>query len=63
MKTLAHDHPSHRAHGAYPHQYHGVRIPQCRRRFLRGAIKMVVPEQRSQVQHYHPNVEVQQWHV
>ena len=51
------------AHGAYQHQYHGVWIPKYRRRILRGAIKRFVQEQLPQIQHYHPDVEVQQWSV
>ena len=51
------------AHGAYQHQYHVVWIPQYRRRILRGAIKMFVQEHIPQIQHYHPDVEVQQWSV
>jgi len=51
------------AHGAYQHQYHVVWIPKYRRRILRGAIKSFVPEQLSEIQHYHPDIEVQQWSV
>ncbi len=51
------------AHGAYQHQYHVVWIPKYRRRILRGAIKCFVQEQLSEIQHYHPDIEVQQWSV
>ena len=51
------------AHGAYQHQYHVVWIPKYRRRILRGAIKIFVQEQLPEIQHYHPDVEVQQWSV
>ena len=49
------------AHGAYQHQYHVVWIPKYRRRILRGPIKIFVHEHIPQIQHYHPDVEVQQW--
>ncbi|MEO6201877.1 MAG: IS200/IS605 family transposase [Nitrospirales bacterium] len=52
-----------RAHEAYQHQYHVVWIPKYRRRILRGPIKIFVQEHISQIQHYHPDVEVQQWRV
>ncbi len=51
------------AHGAYQHQYHVVWIPKYRRRILRGAIKIFVQEQLPEIQHDHPDVEVQQWSV
>ena len=51
------------AHGAYQHQYHVVWIPKYRRRILRGAIKLFVQEHLPQIQHYHPDVTVQQWSV
>ncbi len=51
------------AHGAYQHQYHVVWIPKYRRRILRGAIKVFVQEHIPQIQHYHPDVIVQQWSV
>ena len=51
------------AHGAYQHQYHVVWIPKYRRRILRGAIKIFVPEHLPQIQHYHPDVIVQPWSV
>jgi len=51
------------AHGAYQHQYHVVWIPKYRRRILRGAIKGFVQEHLPQIQHYHPDVTVQQWSV
>ncbi len=51
------------AHGAYQHQYHVVWIPKYRRRILRGAIKLFVEEHLPQIQHYHPDVLVQQWSV
>jgi putative transposase len=51
------------AHGAYQHHYHVVWIPQYRRRILRGAIKIFVQEHVPQIQHYHPDVLVQQWSV
>ena len=50
-------------HGAYQHQYHVVWIPKYRRRILRGAIKHFGQEQLPQIQHYHPDVELQQWSV
>lgn len=31
--------------------------------YLRGAIKLFVQEHLPQIQHYHPDVEVQQWSV
>ena len=51
------------AHGAYQHQYHVVWIPKHRRRILRGVIKNFVQEHLPQIQHYHPDVDVQQWSV
>jgi putative transposase len=51
------------AHGAYQHQYHVVWIPKYRRRILRGVIKIFVQEPIPQIQHDHPDVEVQQWSV
>ena len=51
------------AHGAYQHQYPVVWIPKYRRRILRGAIKLFVEEHLPQIQHYHPDVTVQQWSV
>ncbi len=48
---------------AYQHQYHVVWIPKYRRRILRGAIKIFVQEHLPQIQHYHPDVIVQQWSV
>ena len=51
------------AHGAYQHQYHVVWIPKYRRRILRGAIKNFVQEHLPRIQHYHPDVTVQQWSV
>ncbi len=51
------------AHGAYQHQYHVGWIPKYRRRILREAIKFFVQEQLPQIQHYHPDVDVQQWSV
>jgi putative transposase len=51
------------APGAYQHQYHVVWIPKYRRRILRGAIKIFVQEHVPQIQHYHPDVLVQQWSV
>jgi len=51
------------AHGAYQHQSHVVWIPKYRRRILRGAIKIFVQEHLPQIQHYHPDVLVQQWSV
>ncbi len=52
-----------RAHGAYQHQYPGVWIPKYRRRILREAIKLFVPEHLPQIQHDHPDVDIQQWSV
>ena len=52
-----------RAHGAYQHQYHGVWIPKYRRRILRGALQIFVPEHLPQIQHDHPDVDIQQWSV
>ncbi len=51
------------AHGAYQHQYHGVWIPKYRRRILRGALKIFVPEHLPQIQHDHPDVAIPQWSV
>ena len=51
------------AHGAFQHQYHVVWIHKYRRRILRGGIKLFVQEHLAQIQHYHPDVEVQQWSV
>ena len=51
------------AHGAYHHQYHVVWIPKYRKRILRGGIKQLVETSLSQIQRYHPDVEVQQWSV
>ena len=51
------------APGASQHQYPVVWIPKYRRRILRGAIKIFVQEQFPQIQHYHPDVTVQQWSV
>ena len=51
------------AHGAYQHQYHVVWIPKYRRRILRGGIKLFVQEQLPQIQHHHPDVELQHWSV
>ena len=60
--TLAHG-SSPQCSRAYQHQYHVVWIPKYRRRILRGAIKLFVQEHIPQIQHYHPDVEVQQWSV
>lgn len=51
------------AHGAYQHHYHVVWIPKYCRRILREAIKIFVQEHLPQIQHYHPDVIVQQWSV
>jgi len=40
-----------------------VWIPKYRRRILRGAIKIFLEENLPQIQHYHPDVLVQQWSV
>ncbi len=40
-----------------------VWIPKYRRRILRGAIKLFGEEHLPQIQHYHPDVLVQQWSV
>ncbi|GJL51592.1 transposase [Candidatus Nitrospira salsa] len=37
--------------------------PKYRRRILRGAIKLFVQERITQIQHYHPDVDVQHWSV
>ncbi len=50
-------------HGAYQHQYHVVWIPKYRRRILRGALKIFVPEHLPQIQHDHPDVAIPQWSV
>jgi len=51
------------AHGAYQYQYHVVWIPKYRRGILGGAIKRFVQEHLPQIQHYHPDVTIQQWSV
>ena len=48
-------------HGVYQHQNHVLWIPKHHRRILRGAIKFFVQEYLPQIQHYHPDVDVQQW--
>ncbi len=50
-------------HGAYQHQYHVVWIPKYRRRILRGAIRIFIEEHLSEIEHDHPDVDVQQGSV
>lgn len=51
------------AHGAYQHQFHVVWIPKYRRRILRGSMESFVQEYLPQIQHYHPDVTVQEYSV
>ena len=51
------------AYGAYHHQYHIVWIPKYRRKILKGELKKFVEARLSDIQDYHPDVEIEKYSV
>jgi putative transposase len=51
------------AHGAYHHQYHLVWISKYRKKILKGELKQYIEEHLFDIQHYHPEVEIQQYNI
>ena len=50
-------------HGAYHHQYHLVWIPKYRKAVLKGDLKEFLAKRLSDIQQYHPEVEIEQFSV
>ncbi len=51
------------AHGAYHHQYHIVWIPKYRKRILKGEVKRFIEEHLFEIQHYHPDIEIEKYSI
>ena len=51
------------AHGAYHHQYHIVWIPRYRKRILKGELKTFIGEHLFEIQHYHPDIEIEKYSI
>ena len=51
------------AHGAYHHQYHIVWIPKYRKRILKGELKRFIEEHLFEIQHYHPDIEIEKYSI
>lgn len=51
------------AHGAYHHQFHIVWIPKYRKKILKGELKKFIEKRLFDVQHYHPDIEIEKYSI